>query len=150
MWSFILPVFLLASVVSGETNCEMNVFDFCETPKIFFGIPLSVEEYNAHCPEMKNYMKCMKDYQDTCDTDSTFFETQEIYDGTYSAYSELCEEGSPFYKAVTENLRCFNETFENSLCHEETADFIEEFKVPIDEEMKNHATYSLPIEIMCL
>ncbi|GIY33728.1 uncharacterized protein CDAR_386211 [Caerostris darwini] len=134
---------------SEQIDCEIDYFlENCEYPELFSMLPSSIEEYNAICPKLKNYAKCTKDFQDACglELQMTFFPNDEMYEDVYSISSDVCDEDKLIYEVITENLRCLNETFENSPCYDEIEATMQEHAPNIVRQNNS----LLPSEIYCL
>ncbi|GIX97842.1 uncharacterized protein CEXT_648831 [Caerostris extrusa] len=119
---FVLSILLFVTVSSTKIDCEIDyLMENCEYPELFSTLPSSVEEYNALCPKLKNYAKCTKDFQDACgrELELFFYSSQERYEAIYSIFSDICDEDTLIYEVIAENLRCLNETLENSPCYDE-------------------------------
>ncbi|GIY33730.1 uncharacterized protein CDAR_386231 [Caerostris darwini] len=146
---FVLSVYLFVTVSSAKIECEFDYFiDNCEFPELFSMLPSSVEEYNALCPELKNYAKCTKDFQEACGQELklTFFQTEEMYKNVYSISSDVCDKDKLIYEVITENLRCLNETFQDSPCSEDIEATILGYMPNITHETE----HLLPSELSCL
>ncbi|GIZ00721.1 uncharacterized protein CEXT_292951 [Caerostris extrusa] len=149
---FILSVFLFVTVSSTEINCEReDIGAQCEYPELFSSIPNTIEEYNVACPKFKNYAKCLKELDDKCLSEKglAYFATEEMYESVYGVASDMCEEDTLIYEVITENLRCLNETFENSPCYDEIEAITNEFKIYLPNATDEN-DYDLPAEIYCL
>ncbi|CAL1296967.1 unnamed protein product [Larinioides sclopetarius] len=148
MWNFILPIFLFAKACFGETDCSENPFELCPYPQLFSMIPKTASEYSKICPDLPNYIKCLRKFQKTCNS-MVFFDSDEEYESLHEFYSELCEEGSLFNTIVIENLKCLNETLDSSHCSDETQTLIHEFK-SVETANEDDDSEHLPVDIACL
>ncbi|GIY34167.1 hypothetical protein CEXT_768401 [Caerostris extrusa] len=57
-----------------------------------------------------------------------------MYDDVYNISSDVCDEDKLIYEVITENLRCLNETFENSPCYDEIEATMQEYAPNIVHE----------------
>ncbi|GBN72685.1 hypothetical protein AVEN_97048-1 [Araneus ventricosus] len=92
---FIVLCFIFAAVtaVSDEEKCSKNPFEKCRYPKLFTMIPDSITDFNAVCPELKNYVVCLKEYEDSCGNGSNIiFDPKEVYESLYHIFTALCDE----------------------------------------------------------
>ncbi|GBM90963.1 hypothetical protein AVEN_275245-1 [Araneus ventricosus] len=145
MFLLAFSVLLIARVTLGENDCGFHRFSLCERPEEMKAIPREVPDFNNYCVAMKSHLRCIKEFQDDCGTDRVvFFETPEIFEATYDTFSEICEEGTLLNTVATENLKCFNETFGKTRCHEESDQFLEPFikEVRENEELEPKFSYS--------
>ncbi|GIX97839.1 uncharacterized protein CEXT_648801 [Caerostris extrusa] len=150
---FVLSIFLFVTVSSTEIDCSMPLFpENCDFPELLSMIPNTIEEYNVACrKKFKNYVKCLKDLQDECEPEKelSYFETEELYESLYSVASDICDENTLMNGVITENLRCLNDTFENSPCYDEIEARINEFKIYMPYATDENDYLLLP-EIFCL
>ncbi|GIY33732.1 uncharacterized protein CDAR_386241 [Caerostris darwini] len=140
-------LYLLAALMdkfsSTEIDCNLPLFpENCDYPELLPMIPNTIEEYNA---------VCSKDLQDKCEPEKglSYFETGEMYESLYGVASDICDENTLMNGVITENLRCLNETFENSPCYDEIEARINEFKIHLPYATHENDYLLLP-EIFCL
>ncbi|CAL1301234.1 unnamed protein product [Larinioides sclopetarius] len=99
---------------------------------------------------LSTFVRCLKDFQDKCDPESShIFASEEEYNGMYGVFSEVCEEGTFLNRIATENLRCFNQTFQTTSCPEKMKAITGPYRSP-RVNTEDEDDYTLPIDIMCL
>ncbi|GIY22580.1 hypothetical protein CEXT_604531 [Caerostris extrusa] len=147
VWIFGILCLAFIGEIFAEINCRERIYQQCTYPTLFGRIPRSVIEYNHICPELKNYVKCLKSYQDACTPKFNIaFESEEMYESTLAVFSDLCDRNNLLYTAVTENLRCLNDTFGRTLCVDETEAIIDAFS----KSKTTAPDDDLPFDIFCL
>ncbi|CAL1301235.1 unnamed protein product [Larinioides sclopetarius] len=147
MWLFFLSSLAIAHGALAEVDCSKSAYDGCVTPTLFTYIPTDLSEFNRLCPQLPAFQRCLKDFQDECGSESSsVFKSEEEYNGKYGAYNEVCESGTFLNRVATENLRCFNQTFQTTSCPEKVKSVTGPFRSPPQADKD----YTLPIEIMCL
>ncbi|GIY59276.1 uncharacterized protein CDAR_258341 [Caerostris darwini] len=138
------------TVVVADIDCSQSPFNRCIYPKLFQMIPDSKIEYDKICPELKNYVLCLKEYQDTCVTENkVIFDREEIYHSIYNLFSELCDEGTVLNAVVTENLRCFNRTFSSTRCFESTNEVVSSYVSSKASALEGESHYN-SVQFQCL
>ncbi|GFQ94534.1 uncharacterized protein TNCT_549541 [Trichonephila clavata] len=143
MWVFILFMAVSAKVALGAVSCTDDALEKCEEPVMFERIPVSAQEFEELCPEIPEYAKCLREYDLSCpgDDDEKFF-TDEEYASVHDLFTELCFPESLLHKVVAENIKCFNETFKNTMCVVDIGPLIEPYTEP--------ESYKMPDRIKCL
>ncbi|GBN12151.1 hypothetical protein AVEN_238461-1 [Araneus ventricosus] len=147
MWIILVSLFVFAK---GEIDCNKHLFEQCPKPKLFREIPWEVNVFKALCPELSSYIKCLRDYDMKCrEEDKRIFKKPETSENLIALFDEICDEGSAFNEIATSNLKCFNETFSNTNCRQETDDFVKlyEKEIPVDEFITSHV---IPERVYCL
>ncbi|GFR31029.1 uncharacterized protein TNCT_471051, partial [Trichonephila clavata] len=133
----------------GEISCSEEWYNLCEPPDLFEGIPVSPSEFTAMCPQLLDYIKCLKEYEDTCKDANLNFFTKEEYEGMVSAFSELCNPESLLNAVVVDHLQCLNDTFSNTLCVEESEVSLTDYKEPISDKPIEEE-FTIPSHVYCL
>ncbi|CAL1296995.1 unnamed protein product [Larinioides sclopetarius] len=97
---------------------------------------------------MKSYLRCLKEWQDECGQEYrvVFFGTTEIFQANYDTLTEICEEGTLLNAVATENLKCVNETFSRTRCHEEAGEVVESFI----KRVRENEEFEHPLSVFCL
>ncbi|GFT92643.1 uncharacterized protein NPIL_170791 [Nephila pilipes] len=149
MWIFILIISVIVKVTSGSISCSQDAFDQCKQPVIFDRIPVSADEFTTLCPELLNYVKCFKEFEETCPEENISFFRKEEYEGMISEFTELCDPESLINAVVIDNLQCLNETFSNTTCVSESGVLIANYKAPIPG-VPIEERYLIPSDIFCL
>ncbi|XP_055949810.1 uncharacterized protein LOC129984064 [Argiope bruennichi] len=142
-------VLLIVRATLGEIDCENSPFVHCEVPKSFKELLQDISEFRVHCSETKSYLRCAKEYQDKCGTTRIeLFRSEDLFEATYNAISEVCEEGTLLNIVAIENLKCFNDTFSKTECRKEAAEFSEPLieRLNEDPEFEHQNT----LDIFCL
>ncbi|CAL1296987.1 unnamed protein product [Larinioides sclopetarius] len=126
MLLLVISMLLIAKVTLEEIDCKLKPFENCKRPKVFKAIPREISDFNDRCVETKSYLRCTKNWQDTCGTQLiVLFQEPDLFEAGYNTVSEICEEGTLLNTVATENLKCFNETFGKTRCSEEAEEFLE-------------------------
>ncbi|GBN08064.1 hypothetical protein AVEN_244470-1 [Araneus ventricosus] len=149
MWIILLSLFVFAEDVVGEIDCDKEFFEQCQRPKLYDEIPREVEVFKTLCRELSPYIECLRDYDMKCEKEKNRYRKPEIYADTLDMFDELCAEGSILNEIATSNLECFNETFSNTNCKQESDDFLKPYReeVPLDEFTTTHV---IPERVSCL
>ncbi|CAL1297002.1 unnamed protein product [Larinioides sclopetarius] len=143
-------IFATVTVISEEDGCTKNPFEKCRYPKLFTMIPDSEADFNAICPELTNYVLCLKVYEDLCgEGNNIIFEPEEVYENLYNIFSALCDKGTLINAVVTENLRCLNRTFSSTRCGEDTYSILNTYRKPTKSSPDEEILYS-SAELHCL
>ncbi|CAL1296990.1 unnamed protein product [Larinioides sclopetarius] len=97
--------------------------------------------------ETKSYYRCTRQYQDECGTGRiTLYDSPGLFEATYDTISDVCEDGTLLNLVVTENLKCFNDTFGKTNCLEEAEDFV----TPLIERLREDKNHENTVSISCL
>ncbi|CAL1296994.1 unnamed protein product [Larinioides sclopetarius] len=137
-------VLLISKVTFGKINCK----DICERSERTKVVPREVSDFKDYCVEMKSYLRCLKEWQDECGQEYrvVFFGTTEIFQANYDTLTEICEEGTLLNAVATENLKCVNETFSRTRCHEEAGEVVESFI----KRVRENEEFEHPLSVFCL
>ncbi|CAL1301233.1 unnamed protein product [Larinioides sclopetarius] len=96
MWIFLLFTFVLTlKGTLAEVDCHAEDLSECVRPKLFSYVPSELSEFNALCPQLPAFMRCLKEYQDSCEG-MKYFRSQDEYNEIYGAFRDVCEEGTLF------------------------------------------------------
>ncbi|GBN64969.1 hypothetical protein AVEN_179150-1 [Araneus ventricosus] len=142
-----LSVLLIAKVTLAKIDCEIGPFESCGSPKVFNEFPGEVSEFYDSCVETKSYFRCINEFQVKCGMERMeVFPTPDLFEDTYGTISEICEEGTLLNTIVTDNLKCFNETFGKTKCREEADEFVE----PLVRRIRENEGIAYKLSSFCL
>ncbi|CAL1301232.1 unnamed protein product [Larinioides sclopetarius] len=93
-------------------------------------------------------MRCLKEYQDSCEG-MKYFRSQDEYNEIYGAFRDVCEEGTLFNTVVNKHLKCFNETFSTTSCTGKMKTLTGPYRQVV-KNTEDEYEYYLPISMMCM